>query len=172
LYRATHINLFVAEVKSYGSAFECAQELSSAGAEILEIGPVIEKGYLLAELPKTFDYEFFHKKYSSRFNQSLFLPEMPIEILNSYLSISVATVGTHMVFLSFQSLCLSFKAAMSLQSRGFKIIDFRFLKNAPGMIHLILSVDEEKALHAARIEFPNAISFKPNSEFIKNYFKI
>lgn len=172
MYSATHINLFVAEVKSYGSAFECAQELSSAGAEILEIGPNSEKGYLLAELPKTFNYELFHKKYSSRFNQSLFLPEMPMEILNSYLSISVAAVGSHMVFLSFQSLCLSFKAAMSLHSQGFQIIDFRFLKNSPGVTHLILSVDDEKAANAARIEFPSAISFKPNSDFIKNYFKI
>jgi len=166
------INLLVAEFKSYGGAFECAQNLSKVGANLLEIGPVTEKGYLLAEVPPEFDNKSFEGLKVPGFDQYTILKKMPSEVLKIYLSLAGKPVQDYILFLKFPNLSQAFKAASEIFSKGHGIVDFRFLKNSPGVCHLIVTSASQTSLQEEKNKYISGVMFKVEGDFIKNYFNL
>lgn len=164
------MNLLVAETILYGESFLLGQQLSEQGHRILEIAPFGHQGYFLAEV---FDLDLTSLRQQNKNAHFALIKNVHEDLLSAYLSLKSHPVQQYILFLTFEGPVAAFETAEVLLRKNFNVVDFRFLKHKKPSVHLILTSDDEASFKDLNDEMKKeAVFFKTNGEFLKDYFSI
>ena len=158
--------------KSYGEVFSFLQNLSIEGFQPFEVGPLGEKGFLLAEVSSS-QVSFLEKELSRSSAQLKILKDIDARVINSYLSLESSPTKQFLLFGTFLFIGEALQTAQQALDQGFEIVDLRMIRSSEAITHLILTgSDVLKAQSFKMGSSTTQVLIENPSSSLKNYFDI